>query len=196
MRELVLCCHRLLLCILGVLAPLALGASPILAACDPALMYQTIKIAVIQHPPATADEFNGILSKLGPVQVEGAPLWNCENETGSFSAVYFADKRWVHLDYAPGKAEKVPDALLTILAAKAHAEPVGPRWILWCSASRREPRAKGLSAPPQDELTATHSAPRRTPGRRATEPCPIVSFAARWTLEARLSRCNEAPGTQ
>jgi hypothetical protein len=110
-----------------VVVTVALDAAPILAACDPALMYQTIKVAVIQRPPATAAEFDRLMSTLGPVQQEH--VWKCESEAGSCLAVFIPAKRWIHLDYTPPKAERVPDALLSILAAKAHAEPVGPRWI-------------------------------------------------------------------
>ena len=109
-------------------AALVLGThATVLGACDPALMYQTVKAAVIQQDPSTAAEFDRMMSKLGPVQNEH--VWKCENQEGTFLAAFVPAKRWIYLDYTPSKAEKVPDAILTILATQAHAEPVGPRCI-------------------------------------------------------------------
>ena len=90
-------------------------------------MYQIVKDGVIEQAPSTAAQFDQMMSKLGPVQDEH--VWKCENEMGTFLAVFMPGKRWIHLDYTPSKGEKVPDAILSILAGQAHAELVGPRWI-------------------------------------------------------------------
>lgn len=97
------------------------------SACDPAGTYQAVKAAVLLNKPSTAAEFDRIMSGLGLTQDEH--VWKCEGPDGNFLTAFIPGKRWIHLDYAPSKSEKVPDAILSILAARAHAEPAGPRWI-------------------------------------------------------------------
>src|SRR5262245_37273423 len=85
----------------------ALGPAPARRGCDPALMYQIVKAALLEHEPATAAEFDRIMSKLGPAKNQN--VWECETEEGTFLAVFVGAKRWVQLDYTPKKAEKIPD---------------------------------------------------------------------------------------
>ena len=94
------------------------------AACDPGIFYQLVKGAVLEQEPSTAAEFDRMMSKLGLSQ--DGHIWKCENAEGTLLVGF---SPWLHLDYTPNKPEKVPDALLSILAARAHAQPAGPHWI-------------------------------------------------------------------
>lgn len=119
---------------LTVLLPLlaALHATTAKAACDPILSYQTVKLGVLQQEPSTGAEFDRMMSSLGLTEyAPGDHVWKCENADGTFiaSLVPGHQNMWINIDYSPNKPEKVPDALLSILAARAHAEPVGPHWM-------------------------------------------------------------------
>src|SRR5262245_25675013 len=95
----------------GVLLSIAIAAALWPAAarggCEPALMYQIVKAAVLEREPAIAAEFDRIMSKLGPAKNQN--VWECETEEGTFLAVFVGAKRWVQLDYTAKKAEKIPD---------------------------------------------------------------------------------------
>jgi len=107
------------LCLLG-----ALRATPATAACDPVLMYALVKAGVLQQEPSTFAAFDKMMSGLGLTKDEH--VWKCENADGTFIAAIVPGKQWINLEYSANKPERVPDALLAILAAHAHAEPVGP----------------------------------------------------------------------
>ncbi len=109
-----------MLCLLA-----ALRAIPAAAACDPNLSYQAVKAGILQQVPTTVEEFDRMMSGMGLTHDDA--VWKCETAEGAFVAQFIG--RWIHLDYTPNRPEKVPDALLSILAARAHAEPVGPHWI-------------------------------------------------------------------
>lgn len=111
-----------------VLAPvLAHGARSAQAACDPALMYETVKVAVLEKEPSTEPEFARVMSSFGLSQDQH--VWKCEAESGTMLTAFIGAKRWVTIYYTPSKAEKVPDAILTVLATQGHAEVVGPRAV-------------------------------------------------------------------
>ena len=104
----------------------ALAIKPSAAAtpCDPALMYQTVKIAVLQKEPHSEAEFASIMSSLGLTQDQH--VWKCETAEGTMLTVFLGAKRWVTIDYTPNKAERVPDAILSILSTQGQAEILGP----------------------------------------------------------------------
>ena len=114
---------------LGAFLIVALIVGPGLAegACNAAAMYDLVKGLVLLKEPATSQAFDDMMSGLGPTKDEH--VWKCESEEGSFLVVFLEAKRWALLDYTPGKVERVPDALLTALAARSHVEMAGPRAV-------------------------------------------------------------------
>lgn len=124
------------------------------AACDPAIMYQIVRTAVLEKEPSTASEFDRLIAPLGLTQ--DGHVWKCETENGTLLTTFIGAKRWVTIDYTPNKAEKVPEAILSILAKQGHAEIVGPRAVRFqLRSDEAEIAALGSSAEVNEYVTVS-----------------------------------------
>ncbi len=137
-------------------AVLALWCGSVQAACDPALMYFTVKAAVLRKEPSTEAEFAKLMSSIGLTQDQH--VWKCETASGASMGAFFmgAPKRWVMMTYTPSKAEKIPDAILSVLAKIGRAEVVGPRVVrFYMRSNEADIAALGSSAQVDEYITVT-----------------------------------------
>jgi hypothetical protein len=117
-------------------------------------MYQIVKTTVLEKEPSTASDFDRLMTPLGLTQDQH--VWKCETESGTMLTAFIGGKRWVTIDYSPNKAEKVPDAILSILAAQGHAEVVGPRAVRFqLRSNEAEIAALGSSAEVDEYVTVS-----------------------------------------
>jgi len=120
------------------------GTDSTSGACSPALAYELVKTACLMEEPSSEEGASRMMSGFGLEQ--HGTTWKCHSESGDFIASYLPAKRWVFLDYTPAKGQRVPDVLLTTLAAASRFEFVGPSWVRFDLKAETPQRTKSGSS--------------------------------------------------